>query len=405
MCKNIVARRFAIVLAAVASLVVLTGSQAFAARNVILMIGDGMGFQHVNAASYYLNGASGTLSFEPYYKSAVTTSCLDSSVHPITDSAAAASALATGHKVNYTTISQSPTGEEYPTILEIAKSMGKRTGLVGTDPITRATPAAFGAHDPSRYNLLAIGDDYLNSSQPNVLFGGGGTSTGGGTYFSTAQINTAGALGYTRVYNAAQMAALNSSTVNKVLGLFTLNEFPYVYDRYPSTVPQLSQMTAKALDILDADPDGFFLMIEGALIDYGAHANDIARTTREVVEFNNTAQVVLNWMAGRTDTLLLITGDHETGGLTATNRGKGLYPLATWTSTDHTARNVPLYVAGAQAGLADAYIQAGVMDNTDVFRIMNDAFNTPLVPEPASVLGLLCGFGGTGVLLTLKKKR
>lgn len=367
-------------------------SPALGAKNIILMIGDGMGFGQVNAGSYYVGGASGKLCFQPYYKCAVTTSCLDSGVHPITDSAAAASAIATGHKVNYLAVSRSPSGVGYTTILEEAKAMGKRTGLVGTDPITRATPAAFAAHDADRNNLIAIGDDFLNSSLPNVLLGGGGTAAGGSAYFSTAQIATAQALGYQTAYTKAQMDAL-SPTADRVLGLFTTNEMTYEYDRPANTTePHLSEMTVKALSLLDTDPDGFFVMIEGAKIDYGGHARDIARTTGEVVEFNNSVQAVLNWMQGRTDTLLIVTADHETGGLTATNRGKGTYPGASWAGTDHTAANVPLYAYGAGSGLVNGYMHSGVIDNTDVFRIMHDAY---AVPEPTGVIVLLCGLAGT----------
>lgn len=375
----------------------MSGGAAQAAKNVILMIGDGMGFQHVNAASDYLNGAAGTLAFEPYSKGQVTTWSLNSA---ITDSAAAASALATGHKVNNNAISQSPAGQEYETILQIASGLGKRTGLVTTDPITRATPAAFGSHDPSRYNYLAIGDDYLNITRPDVLFGGGGTSSGGSEYFSSAQIASAGSFGYQTVFDKSQMTALNPATVNKALGLFSTLEMPYEYDGYPSTMPHLSEMTFKALEILSADPDGFFLMIEGAKIDWAAHAQDISRTTQEVVEFNHTAQVVLDWMQGRNDTLLLVTGDHETGGLAVTNNGSNAYPTATWATTDHTAANVPLYAAGNGSDLVNGYIQGGVVDNTAVFSIMNAAITAP-VPEPASVALLVAG----GFLVLLRRRR
>lgn len=372
---------------------------AYAARNVILMIGDGMGFQHVNAAGYYLNGASGTLCFEPYYKCSVVTSCLDSTAHPITDSAAAASAIATGNKVNYLTISQSPTGTPYQTILEIAKTMGKRTGLVTTDPITRATPAGFAAHDPDRNNLIAIGNDYLNSSRPDVMMGGGGTMAGGSSFFSTAQITAAQSLGYQTAYNRNQMNAVSSSA-NRVLGLFTTNEMTYEYDRPANTnEPHLSEMASKALSLMDTDTDGFFLMIEGAKVDYGAHANDITRTTMEVVEFNNTVQTVLNWMQGRSDTLLIVTADHETGGLTATNNGKGSFAGATWSSLDHTAANVPLYAYGADTGLVTAFIQNGSIDNTNIFKIMRKAFAPELATPPFMIYQQFGqGTGGSGNL-------
>lgn len=353
-------------------------------RNVILMIGDGMGYEHVKAGGYYMNGAAGTLCFEPYYKCGVKTRPLDYTVHPITDSAAAASAMATGHKVNYLTISQSPSGVAYTTILEEAKATGKRTGLIGTDPITRATPAAFGAHEADRNSLIAIGNDFLNSSRPDVLMGGGGTASGGSDYFSAAQIATAQSLGYQTAYTKAQMDALSNST-SRVLGLYTTNEMTYEYDRLPGTTePHLSEMAAKTLALMDTDPDGFFLMIEGAKIDYGAHAHDIARTTREVVEFNNAVQVVMSWVQARSDTLLIVTADHETGGLTATNQGAGSYPTATWSSTDHTGVNVPLYALGLHADLVDGYISGGAIDNTNVFSIMHAAYTYDATPPVIS---------------------
>lgn len=390
--------RIKILIYTVLGLIVL-GSSANAAKNVILMIGDGMSFQHVNAGSYYLNGAVNTLSFEPHYKCSITTRSLNNS---ITDSAAAASALATGYKVNNNAVSQSPTGQEHTTIMQIASALGKSTGFVTTDPITRATPAAFASHDPSRYNYLDIADDYLNATRPNVMFGGGATQSTESEFFSTAQIAHATAIGYKTVFDSAGLAYLDPSN-NRALGLFSLKEMPYEYDGYPSTMPHLNQMTAKALDLLSADSDGFFLMVEGAKIDWAAHARDIRRTTEEVVEFNNTTELVMEWMAGRDDTLLLITGDHETGGLTSGNRGKGNYPSATWTSTDHTAANVPLYAFGCDTNLIDSYIVNGVADNTDIFKVMNTSLNSP-VPEPSAIVSMLCGLGGIGIYRMRRKQ-
>lgn len=370
--KRSVVRAAAAIVMLLAACSVLCG--AATTRNVILMIGDGMSYAHVTAGSYYLNGAVGTLSFEPYHKCPATTYCLDSAAHPVTDSAAAASALATGHKVNYVTVSQSPTGVPYTSIVEHAKKLGKRTGIIGTDPITRATPGAFVSHDASRYNYIAMGDDLLNSSLPDVAMGGGATPAGGSEYFSTAQVNKALALGYQVAYTKDQMLAIDNAG-ERVLGLFTALDMTYEYDRPANTTePHLSEMTAKALALLDTDPDGFFLMVEGAKIDYGAHANDIARTVGEVVEFNNAFQVVQNWLQGRTDTLVIVTGDHETGGLTATNRGAGVLPGATWTSTDHTNANVPIYALGPGSEMVQEYVSGGVADNTNIFDVMYRAF-------------------------------
>ena len=373
------------------------GSPAQSAKNVILVIGDGMGYEHVKAASYYLSGAEGNLRFEPYYKCGVTTRSLNSSV---TDSAAAATALATGHKVNNGVISQSPTGAPYETILEAAKSLGKRTGLVTTVPITHATPAAFGAHEPSRNRYGYIGYDYVYRSQPEVIFGGGDPKRGGSSYFTDNHVMRAQSQGYTVVYDAAQMWALDAGSVDRALGLFAGGDMTYEHDRTPScTEPHLSEMTERALSILSADPDGFFLMVEGGTIDHAGHANDIARMTDELVEFNNAAQVALSWIQGRTDTLLIVTSDHETGGLTATNQGIGNYAAASWSTTGHTGTNVPLYAVGPDAGLTDAYIVGGVMDNTDVYRVMMDAY---AVPEPGSTVVVVIGVVG---LVTAYRRR
>ncbi len=384
-------------LALAASLCVLA-AQSQATLNVILMIGDGMGLQHVNAGSYYLNGSAGTLAFEPYFKTFVKTRSLNNSV---TDSAAAASALATGHKVNNYVISQDPSGNPYETVLEWAKSKGKKTGLVTTVPITHATPAGFGAHESDRNNLTNIGNDYLNSSRPNVLFGAGDPSKGSGSYWSSSQTTTAKGLGYKDVYTASQLSALDPSNTSYALGLFGGQQLTYEYDRTGSTTdPHLSQMATKALDLLSNDPDGFFLMVEGGMIDYAAHSNDIRRDTREVVEFNSTFMAIKAWMAGRTDTLLIVTADHETGGLTSSSNGAGNYPGASWTTTGHTGTNVPLYAFGANADLINPYIVGGACDNTDVYRFMMDAYNAP-VPEPATILAL----GGGLVALAARRRR
>ena len=354
------------------------------AKNIIIMIGDGMGVESVKAGRYYLYGADGQLCFEPYYKCSLTTYCLDSGAHPVTDSAAAGSALATGHKVNYLAISQSPEGVPWRTILEEAKALGKRTGLIGTDPITRATPAAFGAHEPHRDSYDALAGDYLSSSLPDVLMGGGGTSTGT-TFFSNARISQAQALGYQTVYTKAQMDVLSNST-SRVLGLYTLEDMSYEYDRRQNpntTEPHLSEMTAKTLALLDTDPDGFFLMVEGAKIDYAGHqlpAYPDRYLTWEVVAFNQAVQTVLNWMQAREnalgyqDTLLIVTADHETGGVTSYNNGAGAYPTVTFSTNQHTGVNVPLYAVGSNAHLVDDYVSGGVMDNTNVHTVMSRAF-------------------------------
>ena len=345
-------------------------------KNVIFCIGDGMGPNQVQAASYYENAP---LSFELFpYQGTVTTYAADSGV---TDSAAAATAMATGQKVNNGVISLATPGDgsELTTLLEYYKALGRSTGLVTTTYMTHATPAAFGAHEPSRNNTSQIASDYLTQTQPNVLFGGGANGM---------SVTAAQNAGYTVVTDAASLAALDTNATNYVSGQFGSSHLPYEFDGLGS-LPGLSDMTSTALDILDNDADGFFLMVEGGRIDHAGHDNRLDRNVAETVEFSETVADILAWAAGRTDTLIIVTADHETGGLTApVFTDYHVLPTASWTTTGHTSADVPVYAWGVNADLID-----GPMDNTEFWNVVT-------VPEPAT-LGLLM----VGACLPLLRKR
>lgn len=333
-----------------------SGSGNPESRCVVLMIGDGMGFEQVKAASMFLNGRPATLSFESFpHRGEVTTRSADNGV---TDSAAAATALATGNKVNngVVAIAVPGDGSELSTLLEIFKGRGMSTGLVTTTFITHATPAAFGSHEPDRNRYPQIADDYIHQTKPNVLFGGGGNG------MSVAAAESAG---YAVVTDLAELEALNTETEDLVSGQFGATYLPYEFDGL-GDLPHLSRMTSTALNILDNDPDGFFLVVEGGRIDNACHDNDIARSVHETVEFNRAVQAVLDWAGSRSDTLILVVADHETGGLTVeSNKGAGNYPDVTWSSISHTGANVPVYARGLNAGRI-----SGVMDNTQIFGIV-----------------------------------
>ena len=353
---------------ALACLFVLS-SAALAAqpKNVIICIGDGMGFEQVKAAQYY---ADATMSFQSFpYQGQMMTRSANSSV---TDSAAGGTGIAVGVKVNNGVISMAIPGDgsELETLLEYYQARGRSTGLVTTTYITHATPATFGSHDPSRGNTSAIASDYLNQVRPNVILGGGGYG------MSTT---SAAAAGYTVVTDLAGMTAPATLASSYVSGQFGSGHMPYEYDGSYGSLPHLNQMTSAALDMLDDDPDGFFLMVEGGRIDHAGHANNLERNIHDTIEFSDSVQLVLDWAAGRDDTLILVTADHETGGLTVLADNPGTYPTVSWSTGGHTGANVPIYAWGPNASLV-----SGVIDNTDVFGIAT-------VPEPATMSLLAIG--------------
>jgi len=347
-------RVFALTL--VCSLCLGCATQQTRTRNVVLLIGDGMGFEAVHAARCF-QGAP--LSFENFTNQGSSATCSASA--PVTDSAAGATAIATGHKVANGVISIANPGDEheYPTLLEVLQRRGKSTGLVSTKFLTDATPAAFGAHASNRAQSTDIASDYFTQTKPYVLLGGGAAGI-------TPQ--AAISAGYVVVTNRAGLLALDTERTGPVSGQFGPDNMPCELDGMKD-LPHLSEMADVALRILDNDPDGFFVMIEGALIDKAGHANQIECSVREVSELSKTVATVLNWASNRTDTLVVVTADHETGGLRVTqDNGPGKEPTVTWQGRDHTPTNVPVFAWGAGSGSF-----TGKMDNTDLFKKIIEA--------------------------------
>ncbi|MBN2180483.1 MAG: alkaline phosphatase [Sedimentisphaerales bacterium] len=376
--------------------VILLGqiSQA-AVKNVVLMIGDGMGFEHVKAASFYGYGEDGKLSFEKYYRGEVTTHSANSyrQSNHATDSAASATAMATGQKVNNDVISERYR-EPIKTILEYLQEKGKATGLVTTVPITHATPAGFGAHVNNRDNYRDIANDYLTQTRPNVLFGAFYRNGRGMTIQKAAQGEYSVVTTRKQMMDVVSQIDQNSTEVFYLAGLFYPEEMPWEYDYYwgpkipiplnkeesgdvpdYDTIPHLSEMTSAALMALDNDPNGFFLMVEGGKIDKAAHDNIIERNIYETLEFDNSFRAVLAWAGDRDDTLIIVTADHECGGLKVVkNNRRGSMPDVFWGSTSHTGSNVPMYAVGQGAREF-----VGVIDNTDIFRIIMKLTSEPSV--------------------------
>lgn len=352
-------RRLNLVLLASVFVAVVIGGQVWAGpKNVILFIGDGMGFEHVEAAGVYLEQP---LCFESF-PSMGQIMTYPADVTVITDSAAAGTALATGRKVLNGIVSSVEVAEDQwealTTVLESYKEQGKRTGLVTTTYMTHATPATFAAHEDSRNNLDEIAIDYF-AQEPliNVLFGGGENG------LEDLLIPE-----YTVVYDWDDFLALNTSLEDFVSFQLGDGYLPYEYDEYDDTgeYPQyLSNMTAKALAMLDNDEDGFFLMVEGGRIDHACHDNDFDRMLDEMVEFNNAVQVGLDWVNDNDpemlDTLILVAADHETGGLDY----DALTGEASFSSKSHTDADVPAYAKGVNSELV-----YDTMDNTFMFTVV-----------------------------------
>jgi alkaline phosphatase len=339
--------------------------EAATIKNVVYCIGDGMGPDQVLAGHYFTGG---NLSFETFACRGYATTLSAQGYPTIPDSASNGTALATGTRVNVGVISMATPGDghDLPTLLEYYKGQGKSTGLVTTSYMTDATPAAFGAHEPTRSNTSQIANDYFTQSRPNVLLGGGGNG------MTTA---AATAAGYTAVTDAAGLAAVNTNTTGYLSGQFGSGAMAYELDGV-GTQPHLSQMTSTALAIVDNNANGFFLMVEGGNIDHAAHSNDMPRTVREVKEFSNAVQVALNWAAGRDDTLIIVTADHETGGLAAvTNNGANNNPGGTWKTGGHSLEDVPVYAWGPNATAV-----SGFMKNTDLFNVAKGV--APPLPKP-----------------------
>lgn len=339
-------------------------------HNVILCIGDGMGPEHVRAASLYAHGREGALPFESFPAQGIMT--VHAADDPITDSAASATAMATGRKVNNGVIAVAVPGPGHvlDTLLKRAQRDGKSVGLVTTTELTHATPAAFAAHTPSRKRRDVIARDYLTRTRPDVLLGGGGA----GLYPDDAR-----AAGYTVAQNRDELEQARADRGLPLCGLFGEGNMPYMHDDFIGdtnayeTLPTLSEMTMAAIDLLAEDPDGFFLVVEGGRIDHAAHDHEIDRNIHETIEFANTVEQIAHWMSGRDDSLLVITADHETGGMEiVAHEGEGHYPEVTWSTWHHTDVPVGIYALGRAAHLFE-----GIHENTHIPRLIQSAGDAP----------------------------
>jgi alkaline phosphatase len=327
------------------------------AKNVILLIGDGMGFAQVYAG---ITASKDNLNVQQFpVTGIIKTFSLDDY---ITDSAAGGTALATGKKTANKVIGMDTTGAKYTSILEIAEKNGLATGLIATSSITHATPASFIAHQPSRYMAQEIAADFLNTDIE--LFIGGGKD-----HFITRDdgrdlLNELSEKGYEVIGDTTE---LKQTSAHKFAALLAAGHLPPAADGRGNF---LSLATAKAIEALDKNDTGFFLMIEGSQIDWAGHDNNQEYLVSEMLDFDKAVGKALEFAKKDGETLVIVTADHETGGVTLLGGDiqKGEVNLA-FSTDGHSGAMVPVFAYGP-----GAISFTGLYDNTGIFEKIIEAY-------------------------------
>jgi alkaline phosphatase len=332
------------------------------AKNIILLIGDGMGVSQIQAGLTANKGNLHLLEF-PVTGFSLT----EASDQYVTDSGAGATALSIGRKTYNGAIGVDATGAAQETILETAEKKGLATGLVATCSITHATPASFIAHQAKRSLEEAIALDFLKT-EADVFIGGGLR------YFTQRQdgrnlLEELRSKGYqTLADTTADMRQLGKGKLAALTA-----------DLHPPKMTEgrgdyLIRATQTALQILKQQPKGFFVMIEGSQIDWGGHANDTRYVTSEMIDFDQAIGEALRFARQDKNTLVIVTADHETGGmsLTAGSTAAGTVE-ARFTTGGHTGVMVPVFAFGPGA---EAF--SGIYPNTAIYTKMMQALGFTL---------------------------
>lgn len=348
------------------SVVVLLIAQAVAApKNIILFIGDGMGPAQLTAAKY----VKGELEVERCPVGGLaTTHCTNKFV---TDSAAGGTALATGFKTTYGTVSETAEGTALKTALEVAEEKGKSTGLVATSAITHATPASFSSHVPKRGMQAQIAEQ-IAAQEIEVLLGGGlgyflPQTEEGSLRKDDENVLEVLESRMTVITTTKEFNALE--TPERVAGLFASDGLPKAS---AGRIP-LEDMTAKAIEILSQNKEGFFLMVEGSQIDWASHANDMDTVLDEMLDFDAAVGAGLDFAEKNGDTLVVVTADHETGGLTILDGSVSSNSVTktAFSTKGHSASMVPVFAYGPGS---EAF--GGMQDNTDIGSQIIDYLET-----------------------------
>jgi len=327
-------------------------------KNIILMIGDGMGVAQIYAG---LTGNHGHLNLEQF--PVVGFHKNQSSDAYVTDSAAGATAFSCGVKTYNGAIGVGPDGEALPTILEIAEDNGLATGLVATCSITHATPASFIAHQASRSQDDDIAMDFL-ATDIDVFIGGGRK------HFANR------ADGANLIDSLKNRSYQIANSIEEVQQIKSGKLAAFLADGQQARVSEgrgeeLLQSTEVALNLLKTNKKGMFLMVEGSQIDWGGHGNNTQYIVEEMIDFDKAIGKALEFAKNDGNTLVIVTADHETGGFTI-NKGSTETGMVEgkFTTGSHTGVMIPVFAYGPGA---EAF--AGIYENNEIFHKMLKAYN------------------------------
>ena len=324
-------------------------TEAQEVKNIIYLIGDGMGLTSASMMQL-VNNYEPTIFDKADNVALQKTYSLDNRV---TDSAASGTALATGHKTNNTMLGQLPDGTNVESLIELAAAKGKATGIVVTTYLQHATPGAFYAHVPSRHEYATISEQLLTSDIDIAI--------GGGMAFFEERYGDNG--------KARQAIAESGFTLHKSIDTELSGEhiLALLADKeIENRTGYLAKATAVAINHLDNCAEGFVLMVEGSLIDGMGHGNNAEGQKSEMRDFMEAIEVAVAYAREHSDTLVVVTADHETGGLAIVS-GNADFNLSEqgveykWSTGGHSGTMVPIYLYGACAELIN-----GVMENADL---------------------------------------
>jgi alkaline phosphatase len=347
------------ILFAIALTIISAGSVRQKPLNLILFIGDGMGVSHVYAA---MTVSGNTMTFPSFPVTGFSKTHSANSYS--TDSAAGGTALSTGEKTNNRMISMRPDSTVLVTLLEHARAAGKSTGIVCTSSLTDATPASFAAHVPLRYNYRDIAEWYV-SGAAEVFVGGGRkyfepeVDSSGNYDRSEDVVSMLKRAGYDVTYD---LGSFLSSGAGRIAGLLSPEDMPRLFE---GRDPQyLARATAKALEVLSRNRKGFVLMVEGSEIDDAGHSNSTSMVTEEVLDLDRAVAVAYDFALKNGNTLIVVTADHETGGMSITAGDLEKKEVTgSFSFKGHSGVMVPVFAYGP-----GAIEFTGIQENTDLFH-------------------------------------